>query len=140
VIGDDTGEPRDDPPTSVPPRVLVVEDDPSVRSLLAAVLAAEGYEVRCAGDGVEALRAVGDQSPALVLLDVVLPDLDGLHVLRRLAAEPAATGLPVLAVTGSTEAVPPLLGLLGADRVLVKPFAVAQLLAAVARLTGQATR
>lgn len=77
----------------MPERILVVEDDPTIRDLVATALADEGYAVREAGDGPAALTALAAWSPALVLLDLMLPGLDGLGVLaerRRRALAPGA--------------------------------------------------
>ncbi len=65
-------------------RVLVVDDDPNVQEILREFLSAKGYEVSKAGDGVEALRKVKEERPHLILLDIQMPKMDGLEVLRRL--------------------------------------------------------
>jgi len=118
------------------PRVLVVEDDPNVRGLLETLLSAEGYDVLTAGDGIAGLVKAATQHPALVVLDVMMPDLGGMRVLQELESDPDLAGLPVLIVTGKVEAVPELRERLGADSVLVKPFGVTELLTRVAQLTG----
>jgi len=82
-------------------RILVVDDVPANVRLLEAVLATQGYEVVSAADGGEALEAVATQQPDLVLLDVLLPVLDGYQVCRRLRAEPVTAVLPVVMVTSS---------------------------------------
>jgi two-component system OmpR family response regulator len=120
-----------------PVRVLVMEDDPSVRSLLDTLLESEGYAVVTASDGLAGLRQASAQPPALVLLDVMMPDLDGLGVLHELRADPALVDVPVIAVTGQVEAVAQLAAVLGDASVFVKPFGVAELLARVAVLTGK---
>jgi DNA-binding response OmpR family regulator len=120
------------------PRVLVVEDDPSVRGLLQTLLDAEGYEVITASDGLAGLVKASAQPPALVLLDIMMPDLGGIRVLEELRADPALAEVPVVVVTGRLEAVPDLEAELGEDHVFVKPFGVNELLARVATLTGQA--
>ena len=124
-------------PGAAPVRVLVMEDDPSVRSLLDILLESEGYEVVTASDGLAGLRQASAQPPALVLLDVMMPDLDGLRVLQELRADPALVDVPVIAVTGQVEAVDQLATVLGDASVFVKPFGVAELLARVAVLTGK---
>lgn len=117
-------------------RVLVVEDDPSVRGLLHTLLSAEGYEVSTASDGLAGLVKAGTTDPALILLDLMMPDLGGLRVLEELHADPALASTPVIVVTGKVDAVPGLREELGEDSVFVKPFAVAELLARVGELTG----
>jgi DNA-binding response OmpR family regulator len=120
------------------PQILVMEDDPSVRSLLDTLLESEGYTVVTASDGLAGLRQASAQPPALVLLDVMMPDLDGLQVLHELRGDPALVDVPVIAVTGQVEAVAELAAVLGDASVFVKPFGVAELLARVAVLTGKA--
>ena len=116
-------------------RVLVVEDDPSVRGLLHTLLVAEGYDVSTASDGLAALRQAAATSPALVLLDLVMPDLGGARVLQELRDDPALASIPVIVVTGHEDAVPGMRLLLGDDNVFLKPFAVEALLARVSAVT-----
>ena len=116
--------------------VLVVEDDPSVRGLLDTLLSAEGYDVVTASDGLAGLLQAASTSPSLILLDLMMPDLGGVRVLEELREDPALKDVPVLVVTGKVEAVPAVRDLLGEDNVLLKPFAVSELLARVAEVTG----
>lgn len=117
-------------------RVLVVEDDPSVRGLLHTLLSAEGYEVSTASDGLAGLVKAASSQPALILLDLMMPDLGGVRVLEELQDDPELAGTPVIVVTGKIDAVPGMRDLLGEERVFLKPFAVAELLARVADITG----
>jgi CheY-like chemotaxis protein len=117
-------------------QILVVEDDPSVRGLLESLLQGEGYSVTTASDGIGGLVKVAASRPAVILLDVMMPDLGGIRVLEELQADPATADIPVLIITGKLDAVPALAAKLGADNVIPKPFAVAQLLARVAEVTG----
>jgi DNA-binding response OmpR family regulator len=119
-----------------PPRVLVVEDDPNVRGLLDTLLTAEGYAVSTAGDGIAALATAASDPPALLVLDVVMPDLGGLQVLEELEHDPVLSAVPVVVVTGLQGALPDLRARLGSDSVFLKPFGVLELLARVAELTG----
>jgi two-component system response regulator MprA len=109
-------------------RVLVVDDDPAVRDSLRRSLAFNGYEVDVAEDGQRALAAIALRRPDLLVLDVMMPGLDGLETCRRLRA--AGEDLPVLMLT-AREAVADRVGGLdaGADDYLVKPFALDELLA-----------
>lgn len=116
--------------------ILVIEDDPSVRGLLQTLFSSEGYGVETASDGIAGLRRAMDCRPALVVLDVMMPDLGGLRVLDELSADPATSAVPVVVVTGCTEAVAGLRDRLGTGSVFVKPFGVTELLAQVAELTG----
>ncbi len=108
-------------------RVLVVEDDVSIADVLRRTLRQEGHEVRSAADGVEALKVAEDFVPDLVVLDLGLPKLDGVEVLKRLRAE---SDVPILILTARTETDDRVQGLdTGADDYLVKPFERQELLA-----------
>ncbi len=109
-------------------RILVVDDDPGVRESLRRSLAFNGYEVDVAEDGQRALTEIALRRPEAVILDVMMPGLDGLETCRRLRA--AGEDLPVLMLT-AREAVADRVGGLdaGADDYLVKPFALEELLA-----------
>jgi two-component system phosphate regulon response regulator PhoB len=117
-------------------RILVVEDDPSVRGLLHTLLSAEGYDVVTASDGLAGLVKAAATRPALMLLDLMMPDLGGVRVLEEVRDDPELADTPVIIVTGKIDAVPSMRDLLGEDHVFVKPFAVAELLARVAEFTG----
>jgi|GEM_PF-841479 len=116
------------------PLVLVVDDEPASRRLLEAVLVAAGHRVVTAVDGRDALTVVSERRPDLVLLDLRLPDIDGLEVCRRLRADDTTVALPVLMLTaaGSDERLAALDS--GADDFVTKPFDRAELLARVRSL------
>jgi two-component system, OmpR family, response regulator MprA len=119
-------------------RILVVDDEPSVRDALDRALRLDGYKVRLAGDGHEALNLLAEEPPDAVVLDVLMPAPDGLEVTRRLRA--AGDRTPVLLLT-ARDAVPDRVKGLdaGADDYLVKPFALEELTArlrALLRRTG----
>ncbi len=110
--------------------VLVVDDEPSIVQLDRMYLEREGFRVQAVGDGPSALQAVKDLCPALVVLDVMLPGLDGFEICRRLRAENDA--IPILMVTARDEDIDKILGLeLGADDYLTKPFNPRELVARV---------
>jgi two-component system, OmpR family, response regulator MprA len=119
-------------------RLLVVDDDPSVREALALVLDLNGFEVTTAIDGREAIRTLAIESPDAVILDVLMPGLDGLEVCRRIRAVGDRT--PVLMLTARAEVSERVAGLeAGADDYLAKPFAREELIArlrALLRRTG----
>jgi two-component system response regulator MprA len=119
-------------------RLLVVDDDPSVREALALVLDLNGFEVATAGDGREAMRTLSRKPPDAVVLDVLMPGIDGLEVCRRMRATGDRT--PVLMLTARAEVSERVAGLeAGADDYLVKPFAREELIArlrALLRRTG----
>ena len=110
--------------------VLVVDDDEAIRTTLRRNLAYEGYRVTIAADGDEALRQIRDEAPDLAVLDIMMPRLDGLEVVRRLRE--ADERLPVILLT-ARDAVPDRVSGLesGADDYLVKPFAFDELLARI---------
>lgn len=115
---------------SVPPRVLVIDDDPGVRSLLTRGLSYEGYTVEAAADGEAGLRAALDRPPELVILDVMLPGIGGLEVLRRLRL--ADSTLPVVLLTARDQPEQQVEGLEGgADDYVTKPFSFDVLVARV---------
>ena len=120
------------------PRALVVEDEPGIAGFVRRGLLFEGFAVDVAGDGRAALAAIRDAPPDVVILDVMLPGVDGFEVTRRVRAAEAADGrppLPILMLT-ARDAVPDrVTGLeVGADDYLVKPFAFDELLARVRAL------
>jgi DNA-binding response OmpR family regulator len=117
-------------------KILVVEDDPSVRGLLQTLLSAEGYDVVTASDGLAGLVKATSSPPALVLLDLMMPDLGGVRVLEEMRDDPDLSEIPVIVVTGKVDAVPGMRSLLGEDNVFLKPFAVGELLARVGEVTG----
>jgi len=109
-------------------RILVVDDDPEVRAALADGLAVEGYAVRTAADGLAALAEVGGWQPDALVLDVMMPVLDGLAVCRRLRG--LGDQVPILVLTARDSVSERVDGLdAGADDYLVKPFALDELLA-----------
>lgn len=115
-----------------PVRVLVVDDESSLTELLSMALRYEGWEVRSAGDGAGAVRAARDFRPDAVILDVMLPDMDGLTVLGRLRRELPA--VPVLFLTARDAVEDRIAGLTaGGDDYVTKPFSLEEV---VARLRG----
>jgi DNA-binding response OmpR family regulator len=113
-------------------RILLVEDEPELAHLVARELEAAGYQVRPAGDGRAALEDFAAEPPDLVVLDWLLPGLDGLAVLRRIRETSA---VPVLMLTARAEEVDRVLGLeVGADDYLTKPFGSRELVARVRAL------
>lgn len=109
-------------------RILVIDDDPKIVSLVRRGLAFEGYEVEVAAGGLEGLRKAAEAPPDLVILDVMMPGVDGLEVCRRLRA--AGDTVPVLMLTARDAIAARVQGLdAGADDYLVKPFALEELLA-----------
>ena len=132
-------EPEERAPAAVAPGrlVLCVEDSPTNARLVARILGARGDVVLAAGSGAEACRLAAERPPAVVLLDLHLPDMSGEEVVRRLAARPETRDVPVVVVTGGAdqlrlEALPAL----GVRGVLQKPFTPTELAAAVDAALG----
>jgi DNA-binding response OmpR family regulator len=112
--------------------VLVIEDEPDIRDLLAFHLEREGYTVTKCGDGAEGLRLARSAPPDLILLDLMLPTMDGLEVCRRLRQDSATRAIPLVMLTARGHEVDRVLGLeLGADDYVVKPFSPRELVARV---------
>jgi DNA-binding response OmpR family regulator len=112
--------------------VLVVDDEPTIGEVVGRYLERAGYAARIAHDGREALAAVDDERPDLVVLDLMLPGLDGLEVMRRLRARDRAARLAIILLTARGEESDRVIGLrLGADDYVVKPFSPAELVARV---------
>lgn len=111
------------------PTVLVVEDEKDIRELLAYNLKREGFAVLEAGDGQAALELAREKLPDIILLDLMLPLLDGLGVCKALQREPKTAALPVLMLTAKGEEIDRVLGFeLGAADYVVKPFSVREVL------------
>jgi len=117
--------------------VLVVEDEPSIASFVSAYLKNAGYGVRTAATGGDALRQVAAEKPALVVLDLMLPDIDGIEVCKRIRQD---SDLPILMLTARDEDVDKIIGLeVGADDYLTKPFNPRELVARVRSILRRAT-
>jgi len=120
-------------------KILVVDDDPNVQRLLQYTLKQEGYEVITAADGAEGFRLWGAENPALILLDVMLPKLDGYQVATKIRQEEGSTGhVPIIMLTAEREVEQKVRGLrAGADDYLIKPFHPAELLARIKSLLAR---
>lgn len=114
-------------------KILVIEDSPDIADLLALHLGDEGYQVELAQDGRTGLRKALEQSYDLVILDLMLPEVDGLEICRQLRAAPSYT--PILMLTARSTEIDRVVGLeLGADDYLTKPFSIRELVARVKAL------
>ena len=112
--------------------VLVVDDEPDLLELVQYNLAAAGYDVTCVSSGEEALAAVGSVRPELVILDVLLPGMDGLDVCKTLKGDTQTSAIPIVMLTARGEEADIVTGLeVGADDYLAKPFSPRELLARI---------
>ncbi|MEK7279687.1 MAG: response regulator transcription factor [Nitrospirota bacterium] len=122
-------------------RIVVVEDEEKVVSLIRAVLSREGFDIKSAPDGISGLTLVQEEIPDLLILDLMLPSLDGFEICREIRMDPRTAQIPVIILTCKSEELDKVLGLeLGADDFITKPFSPRELLArvkAVLRRTGQ---
>lgn len=119
--------------------VLLVDDEPSIVSLARMYLERDGFRVESVGDGLKALEAAGRLKPGLIVLDLMLPGLDGLEVCRRLRA--AGSPVPIVMLTARDEDIDKILGLeLGADDYLTKPFNPRELVARIKAILRRVDR
>jgi two-component system, OmpR family, alkaline phosphatase synthesis response regulator PhoP len=122
-------------------KILAVDDEPSIRRLVEVNLQRAGYAITTAPDGQEALNQIARERPDMVLLDVMMPRMDGFELLRRLKADPATAGIPVLMLTAKAQDADVFRGLQsGADFYLTKPFNPKELLMWVQRVFGAANQ
>ena len=115
----------------MPPRILVVDDEQAVADLIEVVLVGEGYTVAIARDGAQGLLLARDWNPDLILMDVMLPGVDGGTAIRRLKSDPETTGIPIVAMSAGRTIRTQSEELNEADAVLSKPFDIDALLAQV---------
>lgn len=109
--------------------ILVVDDEPAIRDLLKYNLEREGYQIIEASDGIEGINVALEQKPDIILLDIMLPKLDGLSVCKRIKN---SMNIPIIMLTARSEEIDTILGLeLGADDYITKPFSVRELAARV---------
>ena len=120
--------------------ILVVDDDEAIRTQISWQLEADGYAVRTAQDGTAALNELREAMPALMVLDLSMPGLSGLEVLRTVRATSSGQGLPVIILSGRSTESDRILGLdAGADDYLIKPFSPGELAARVRSLLRRTT-
>jgi DNA-binding response OmpR family regulator len=118
------------------PLVLIVEDDPKTSNLLKVYLEREGYQTRAAADGAHAVEIAQRHAPALIVLDLMIPKLDGLEVCRRIRQ---TSDVPILMLTARVEEVDKLVGLsIGADDYVTKPFSPREVVARVKTILRRA--
>ncbi len=114
------------------PKILVVDDDVDIAGFVEMELRVEGFEVRVAHDGATALELVHSYHPDLVVLDVMMPDMDGMEVTRRIRSAPTTTALPIIMLTAKGQTPDKVIGLqAGVDDYMVKPFETMELIARV---------
>ena len=126
------------PVTRAKPRILIVDDEPDTLELIEFNLRAAGYDISTAEEGAEAIRKARQAAPDLIILDVMLPELDGLEVCKVLRADPVTSRIPVLMLTAKAAEIDRILGLeLGAKDYVTKPFSPRELILRVRNLLSQ---
>ena len=121
------------------PLIVVVEDEQAIQDVIAYNLRREGYEVLLAGHGNEGLALIQSKRPALVILDLMLPGIDGLSICQQLRADPKTRSIPLMILSAKEEESDIVIGLsLGADDYLAKPFSPREMLARVKALLRRA--
>jgi DNA-binding response OmpR family regulator len=124
----------------VRPKVLVVDDEPEAVELIQFNLTQAGYNVLTAADGAEALSKARIAEPSLIVLDLMLPEVDGLEVFKILKRDPATASIPIIMLTAKAAEIDRVLGLeLGADDYITKPFSPRELVLRVKKLLQRET-
>ncbi len=119
-------------------KILVVDDEPEAVELVEFNLKQAGYTVTTAADGAEALKKARSQSPDLIVLDVMLPEMDGFEICKTLRLDPATARLPILMLTAKAAEIDRVLGLeLGADDYVTKPFSPRELLLRIKKILAR---
>lgn len=133
-------EPRETPDRSSqgPVRVAIVDDDPGIVKVISVILKTNGFEVVDALSGAGALALIKAERPDVVLLDIMMPDVDGFEVCRQLKEDPETSGIPVVFVSAKTGTDHVDKGLeLGAAGYIIKPFAPAVMIAKIREVTNR---
>ena len=122
-------------------KILVVEDEADILHLVTLYLEKEGFRIRTAGTGVQALKLVKEDRPDLIILDLMLPELDGLEVCKKIRGNPDTAMIPLIMLTAKAEETDTVIGLeLGADDYVTKPFSPKALVARVKALLRRMDR
>ncbi len=120
------------------PKILVVDDEPDALEVIAFKLKEAGYVPLTAADGLRAVELVRDERPALVVLDLMLPKMDGLEVCKLLRRDPATAGIPIIMLTARAAEMDRIVGLeLGADDYVTKPFSPRELILRIKKVLAR---
>jgi len=118
--------------------IMVVDDNADIAAILKAILEDKGYALQFAYSGQEAFNLLGDQKPDLIILDILMPTIDGLEVLTRLKGDPDTASIPVILLTSKVEYKDVLIGYkMGAEYYITKPFTKGQLLKGINLVLGE---
>jgi CheY-like chemotaxis protein len=119
------------------PKVLVVDDDPAILEICSDLLQTEGYAVMVATNGQQALEQIRTDPPHVVLMDIMMPVLDGVEACRQVKANPATADIPVVLMSARTNLTRQSLDLASADALVAKPFDIDHLLNTIHDLVGE---
>ena len=119
--------------------ILCIEDEPEMIDLIRLILGRRGFEVKGANGGLEGLQMIRQELPDLVLLDLMMPDMDGWEVYQQMNADEKTKGIPVIVVTAKAQSIDKVLGLHIAkvDDYITKPFGPQELLESVSKILGE---
>ncbi|MFQ5539400.1 MAG: PleD family two-component system response regulator [Candidatus Binatia bacterium] len=118
--------------------IMVVDDNPDIVTIVKTILEVKGYVVQSAFSGQEVLNLLEEQKPDLIILDVMMPQMDGLEVLTRLKADPGTASIPIILLTAKVQYEDVLGGYkMGADYYITKPFTSTQLINGINLLLGE---
>ncbi len=125
----------------MPKKIILIEDEQDITKLVTHYLTKEGFTVKSSLDGIKGLQLVRHEKPDLVILDLMLPEMDGLEICKRLRADPKTSALPIIVLTAKGEESDKIVGLeLGADDYVTKPFSPKELVARVKALFRRSER
>ncbi|MCB2292266.1 response regulator transcription factor [Clostridium algoriphilum] len=121
-------------------KILVVDDEEHIQELIKFNLEKSGYKVICANNGIDAIKLVKEQLPQLMLLDLMLPGMDGLDVCKEIRRDSNMANMPIIMITAKGEEIDKIIGLeLGADDYITKPFSVREMVARVKAILRRTT-
>ncbi len=117
---------------------MLVDDNPDIVKIVRLTLESKGFNVRCAYDGTQVFDVLKQQKPDLILLDIMMPEMDGIEVIRRLKGNPATSSIPVIFLTAKVQHEDLLRGYItGAEYYITKPFTPTQLLQGINLILGR---
>ena len=121
-------------------KILVVDDEEHIQELIKFNLEKSGYKVICADNGIDAIKLAKEQLPQLMLLDLMLPGMDGLDVCKEIRKDSSMSNMPIIMITAKGEEIDKIIGLeLGADDYITKPFSVRELVARIKAILRRTT-
>ena len=121
-------------------KILVVDDEEHIQELIKFNLEKNGYKVICADNGIDAIKLAKEQLPQLMLLDLMLPGMDGLDVCKEIRKDSSMSNMPIIMITAKGEEIDKIIGLeLGADDYITKPFSVRELVARIKAILRRTT-